>query len=210
MSFFKRLENGIRSVALGIGGGAIARSLNIGIGGPLGGVTSAVGGLTNRIGNNALSARNTYLPESTFKGSKSLSSDNYLFDEEFINDQSRMGVAELFKAEYGTDMLTKGQAGYDAQQQQVNALMLNKPNELKAIKSQAQMLTDQQRRGRLNNQTGGVRNGVARNPFNMNMMRGPLFFGDQKKAPSAPVFSGPSGSGSKNRSQISPRVEQRL
>lgn len=158
---------------------------------PARGVANSVNNLASAENQRRRELFNTYLPSASGVADRSPGNDDYLFSQGAMDDASRAAVAQQYKAEYGEDLLDESDAGFAAQKPRVFELLAKQENEIKAAKGVAQSGVESMRRSRLGNQTGGVRNGVARNPFNMNMMKGPMNTSPAK--PKAPAYIGGGG-----------------
>lgn len=75
-------------------------------------------------------------------------------------------------------------AYFNANRFRSDGLAAASPDEMERLKAEHDNIMIQ-RRDRLGNQTGGVRGGVARNPFNLNMMKGPQSSPPRRRAPSS-------------------------
>jgi hypothetical protein len=93
---------------------------------------------------------------------------------------------EFIQGLFGEKILSENDPGYAAQRSRMGAFIRENQGEIDAKRAEMMAGVNQQRAQRLLNQTGGVRNGVARNPFNMNMLRGPQMGGAPTAAPKAP------------------------
>lgn len=136
--------------------------------------------------------------------------DEYLFAESggMMSEAIGQSTRNLFRQEFEEEMLNPGDPGYAAQRPKIDKFLKDSGAELRATNQQAQMGVEAQRRLRLGNQTGGLRNGIARNPFNMNMMRGPLSQPLAAQRPTTnPAYLRPSGGGGGQRSDIQPQAE---
>lgn len=173
MSFFQRLGE-----AFGLGGStrSVARMAG----------QAAQGVVRQNLTNAQLAG--SFLPTTTIQ---SQNRDQALFQGGLEQATSRELIQGLFTEETGEAILSPGQPGYDAQRARLGGFIKERQKDIDTGLEQMRANTNQQRAQRLLNQTGGVRNGMARNPFNMNMLRGPQMDG----APARQAPSGATGGG---------------
>lgn len=109
--------------------------------------------------------------------------DRYLFSGREEIDRQRDALNNLISSETGLTFDKTSPFYYQIR----SKFMISNKKEVKALNEQISRGIKSQQRSRLGNQTGGVRNGVARNPFNMNMMKGPMNAAPKKPNSPAPV-----------------------
>jgi hypothetical protein len=139
-------------------------------------------------------------------------SDAFIFGADTLANLSAQNAVSLFKAKTGEDLLEQGAPGYLLQRQRAAKIFEENKTDLAAFESQAKMNLEQLRYQRTINQSGGFRNGIARNPFNMNMMRGPQNEGTKRFGnPNSNASAGGGGANLYNndRAGIQPGIAQR-